>query len=318
MKLSVTIERYITWRRLHGAVLNNEVGILRKFRDRLDSEINCDEVSNTDACLFLADAGARIHSRINRYRALSGLYRYAISRGFAVCSPLPQQEAEPKAPRPRQPHIYSQDELTRLFGAIHESRQYAQKLDELTFRTLLLLLYATGLRIGEALRLTMVDVDLSEAVLTVRQTKFNKNRLVPLGSQIGEVLRCYSERRIRRALPQQADSSFLANLDGTPLQYRTVLSAFRKLLIEAQVHPKGTGFQNPNLHAFRHSFASNRLTTWYQEGADVQRLLPALSTCLGHTNLEGTKTYLSMTPGLLHEASLRFDHWINGGRDEQL
>ena len=63
----------------------------------------------------------------------------------------------------------------------------------------------------------------------------------------------------------------------------------------------------------RHAAAVNRLTSWYRRGADVQRLLPALSTWLGHAHLDGTQVYLSMTPELLQEASLRFDHYVNGG-----
>ena len=67
------------------------------------------------------------------------------------------------------------------------------------------------------------------------------------------------------------------------------------------------------MHSLRHSAAVHRLTAWYREGADVQRLLPALSTWLGHADLEGTKIYLSMTAELLQEASTRFDRYVNGG-----
>ena len=72
--------------------------------------------------------------------------------------------------------------------------------------------------------------------------------------------------------------------------------------------------QSPRLHDLRHSFAVHRLTSWYRQGADVQRLLPVLSTYLGHADLEGTKVYLSMTPELLEQASLRFAHYAAGGR----
>ena len=316
MKLSISIDRYIAWRRLHGARFENESGILEKFRNRFDSEINCNEVACADVRQFLADAGPRVHSRIGRYRVLSGFYRYAVSRGFVPRSPLPARETEPKTPKPRLPHVYSCDELARLFGKIQESRKKALKLDELTFRTLLWLLYGTGLRIGEALRLTMADVDLNDAVVTVRRTKFNKSRMVPLGDQLCEVMRSYAEQRMRRKLPEQADSRFLADLDGTPLRYRTVKGAFQKLLAEAQIQPAGDGFQNPNLHSFRHTFAVNRVTAWYRNGDNVQQLLPALSACLGHASPEGTRVYLSMTPDLLREASLRFDKWVNGGCNE--
>ncbi len=316
MKLRILMERYIGWRRLHGAVFNKEASILDKFLMSLDLEVDCTKITCQDVCLFLAESGTRVHARADRYRTLSGFYRYAVSRGHVTQSPLPLREAEPEVPKSRPPHIYSSEELTRLFGAISDSRKKAVKLDESTFRTLLLLLYGAGLRISEALRLTIADVDLNQAVVTVRRTKFNKSRIVPLGGQLCEAMKLYSEQRIRRTMPNQSDSKFLANLDGTPLRYRTVLAAFRKLLIEAGIQPVGNGFQKPNLHGFRHAFAVHRVITWYREGADVQQLLPALSTCLGHKNLEGTKVYLSMTPELLGEASSRFDNWVNGGSDE--
>ena len=75
--------------------------------------------------------------------------------------------------------------------------------------------------------------------------------------------------------------------------------------------PKGARFQ-PRLHDLRHSFATHRLTSWYQ-GADVQRLLPVLATYLGHVNLAGTQVYLSMTPELLREAALRFERYAETG-----
>ena len=109
------------------------------------------------------------------------------------------------------------------------------------------------------------------------------------------------------------DSTFLANRDGTPLVKGTVQTAFAKLLQAAGIERSDDGRRAPCLHSLRHTAAVNRLTSWYRRGADVQRLLPALSTWLGHAHLDGTQVYLSMTPELLQEASLRFDHYVNGG-----
>ena len=83
----------------------------------------------------------------------------------------------------------------------------------------------------------------------------------------------------------------------------------------AGVHGTAGGRQIPRLHDLRHSFAVHNLTAWYRQGADVQRLLPVLSIYLGHADLEGTKVYLSMTPELLQQASLRFARYAGGGRD---
>ena len=216
------------------------------------------------------------------------------------------------------PYIYSRDELRRLLdpAIIETSRRGAVQLDAVTFRTLLLLLYGAGLRFSEATRLTLADVDLAEAILTIRATKFYKSRLVPVGLQLATVLANYLLLQRRDRLAQDETSFFLANRDGTRLASSTVQAAFDALRRIAGVHGRTSGCRVPRLHDLRHSFAVHRLTAWYREGADVQRLLPVLSTYLGHSDLEGTKIYLSMTPELLQLASLRFGHYAGGGQDE--
>ena len=185
----------------------------------------------------------------------------------------------------------------------------------MTFRTLLLLLYGAGLRFSEATRLTLADVDLAEDVLTIRATKFYKSRLVPIGPQLATVLANYMPLRRRGGLAQGKASFLLANRDGTRLASSTVQEAFDALRRIAGVHRTGGGRRIPRLHDLRHSFAVHSLTAWYREGADVQRRLPLLSTYLGDSDLEGTKVFLSMTPELLQQASVRFARYVGGGRD---
>ena len=107
--------------------------------------------------------------------------------------------------------------MQRLFGAIDVSRQRHVQLDADTLRALLLLLYGAGLRLGEAQRLTLDDVDLPSALLSIRNTKFYKTRLVPVGPQLADALRAHAAKRAERPLPMGTVSTFLANHDGTPL-----------------------------------------------------------------------------------------------------
>ena len=260
--------------------------------------------------------GPLTRNRENKYYALAGFWRHAISRGHAARSPLPDNE--PRSPVRTPPYIYSPDELQRLFDPanVEISRRGAVQLDEVTFRTLLLVLYGAGLRFSEATRLTLADVDLTEAVLTIRATKFYKSRLAPVGPQLAEVLKAYMPWRLRGNLERGQDSYLLANRDGTRLASSTVQAAFDAMRRIAGIHGAAGGRQIPRLHDLRHSFAVHTVTAWYRQGADVQRLLPVLSTYLGHADLEGTKVYLSMTPELLQQASLRFARYVGGGRDE--
>ena len=314
MKIRDAIGQYIAWRQTHGTQFKSGSALLHCFLKGIDREISCNAVTEAQVRAFLCGKGPLTRYRANKYAALAGFYRYAISRGFANCSPLPDNE--PKKPPVAPPYIYTQDELRHLFGAIDVERSRAIQLDAPTFRMLLLLLYGAGLRRTEALRLTLADVDLSGTVLNVRNSKFYRSRLVPVGAQLAEAIEAYAALRARRPLPQGSASSLLANRDGTPLAKRTVNGAFVGLLRAAGIHSADGKRQSPRLHSLRHTFATNRLTAWYRQGADVQRLLPVLSTYLGHKDLTGTQVYLSMTPELLQQASLRFERYASGGNDE--
>ena len=317
MILQDAIDRYVAWRQAHGANFDTNAHMLDSFSKHVGGNIDCGSVDDADVLSFLAGNGRLTRHRANKYSALTGFYRYTISRGHAARSPLPAAEDEPRKPRSAPPYVFSHDELRRLFGAIDISRQRPVQLDTGTLRALLLMLYGAGLRVGEAQRLTLDDVDLPDAVLIIRNTKFYKTRLVPVGPQLVNALRTYVTERIERPLLEGGASTFLANLDGTPLAKRTVGNAFEKLLKAAGIHhDRKDGLRSPCLHSFRHTAAVHRLESWYRQGADVQRLLPVLSTWLGHAHLDGTQVYLSMTPELLHEASVRFDGYVNGGDHE--
>ena len=317
MILRDAIDSYVTWRRDHGAKFDSGAQLLDRFGRHVGESVDCESVTDADVLGFLAGNGRLTGYRANKHSALSGFYRYAISRGLVARSPVPAPEDEPTKPRPVPPYVYSREELRRLFGAIDVSCQRSVKLDADTLRALLLLLYGAGLRFGEAQRLTLDDTDMAEAVLTIRNTKFYKTRLVPVGPQLVDALRAHIAKRIERPLPQRGASTVLANLDGTPLVRDTVRGAFERLLDAAGIHRDGKdGRRSPCLHSLRHAAAVHRLESWYRQGADVQRLLPTLSTWLGHARLDGTQVYLTMTPELLQEASLRFDRHVNGGNHE--
>ncbi len=317
MTLLAAIDAYIDWRRAHGARFITSARVLHQFCTHVGGDIDCDAVGKAEVLRFLAGNRPLTRYRANKYGALAGFWRYAISRGHATRSPLPVPDDEPRQPESAPPYVFSRDELRRLFGAIDISRQRPVQLDADTLRALLLLLYGAGLRFGEAQRLTFDDVDLNDAVLTIRNTKFFKNRLVPVVPKLAEALQGYVARRRERPMPKGMASTVLANRDGTPLVSCTVRSAFIKALKAAGIrHDRDDGRCPPCLHSLRHAAAIHRLEAWYRQGADVQRLLPALSTWLGHAHLDGTQVYLSMTPELLHQASVRFQHYVEGDNHE--
>ena len=206
MTLREAIEQYILWRKAHGAKFTTGANLLRQLPRtcRRGCRMRRGQPRRRFWPFWRA-TGPLTRHRENKYYALAGFWRHAISRGHATRSPLPY--SEPKSPPRTPPYIYSRDELRRLLdpATVEISRRGAVQLDAVTFRTLLLLLYGAGLRFSEATRLTLADVDLTEAVLTIRATKFYKSRLVPIGPQLAAVLANYMPLRRRGALAQGED-----------------------------------------------------------------------------------------------------------------
>lgn len=239
---------------------------------------------------------------------MTGFYRYAVNHGYVTQCPLPS--TLPKSPdHPFVPYIYTQDEVRRLLNATSSYRKTNRCLEPHTFRAILLSLYGAGLRVGEALSLTLGDVDLQAAVLTIRNTKFNKTRLVPLGPDLQKALVSYAAMREEQHHSCDAATPFFVERAGTHVPYSTILHAFQTLRAHARVIRADGSSPQPRLHDLRHTFAVHRLISWYRAGADVQKLLPQLSTYMGHIDIASTQWYLTMTADLLREASARFEQY---------
>jgi integrase/recombinase XerD len=134
------------------------------------------------------------------------------------------------------------------------------------------------------------------------------NLASPIGDDLLRILAPYAaKRRKQRA---GTASLFFVSRCGTAVTRQNAEMTFCRLRVRANVVCEGADARHqPRLHDMRHAFAVHRLVSWYREGADVQRLLPKLSTYLGHVHIAGTQRYLSLTPELLRQASLRFERY---------
>jgi integrase len=242
---------------------------------------------------------------------LSGLYRFAISRGYIDKSPLPQ--GLPKLPPQQTPYIYSTEELHRLLVATDVLNSIYSRQQASMFRTLILLLYGSGMRISEALGLTLRDVDLRRRIITVRNAKFYKTRLVPIGPKLALELSAHADRRRTLPMFEGEDSSFFTSRTGAGWTYQRVITLFQRVRRAARIECPPGELRPPRLHDLRHTAAVHRVLSWYRSGQDVQRLLPKLATYLGHVEIRSTQRYLQMTPELLQEASQRFARYANCG-----
>jgi len=209
----------------------------------------------------------------------------------------------PYRPARAQPYLYSAHEIQRLTEQALQLRHH--QLRPWTYHTLLGLLSVTGMRVGEALRLKCEDVDFDNGVLTVRGTKFGKSRLVPIHASTAEVLARYRERRANHLGGREAAHFFISGtghqLDGGDVR-RTFYELSRQIGLRG---PKDS--HGPRLHDLRHRFAVETLLGWYRSGEDAQRLLPVLSTYLGHVHVSDTYWYLSAHPQLMRLAVDRME-----------
>jgi len=198
------------------------------------------------------------------------------------------------------PHIYTDEEIHAL---MEQASLLRRPLMAATYTTLIGLLAATGMRIGEAIALDHRDIDWLRARLHVRNSKFDKSRYVPVHEETIDALRSYVTSRDRLRPPDRASPSFFVSLASTRLIYNNVALVFSRLRSRAAIAPRAG--RPPRLHDLRHSFAVTTLLNWYRSDVDVERRLPALSTYLGHVNPTTTYWYLMATPELLALASKR-------------
>lgn len=303
MIASDVINTYLVARRAQGVRLCSSARVLRQFaRETGNCELS--DVTPEEVATFLRGHGPLSATWKTKRAVLAGLYRFAIARGYTTIFPLPEQT--PRLPPPLTPYVYTPVELQRLLAATGTLSDPRSRLQAETYRTLLLILYGAGLRVSEAIGLQLGDVDLQQRILTVRNTKFYKTRLVPIGPRLSSKLADYIELRSALALPEGRDSALLCSRTGHHLAYQYVITLFQRVRSTAGIRCPAGELRPPRLHDLRHTAAVHRVLAWYRAGKDVQRLLPQLATYLGHADLRCTQRYLQMTPELLQEASRRF------------
>lgn len=245
-------------------------------------------------------------------RPVTWAHRLAFVRGFAryrsATDPrteIPLWSLLPFRSQRAHPYLYTDDEIRLLLKASLGLSQ-TDALRRWTYQTLLGLLAVSGLRISEALSLRLGDVDLHDAVLTVRGTKFGRWRLVPLHSSVQRVLSRYKSRREQYLNGRPASDVFFVTKRGTPLDKNNVRRTFHSLSRQTGLRGKFDS-HGPRLHDFRHRFAIQTLLRWYRCGDDVEQRLPALSTYLGHVRLDDTYWYLTACPELMGQAVKRLE-----------
>ena len=230
-------------------------------------------------CIFLNAA------EIEAYTGFHPIKRDRSSRGFA-------------------PYIFAKDEMEHFFeaaDAVKPSR--VSPLTHLVLPVLFRMLYSCGLRLSEALNLTLADVDFKKGLVSVRGTKFDKSRLIPMSESMLAVSRDYASRVHEFS---QDSSFFFPAPDKGPFAECTIYTRYRRILFEAGIPHGGRG-KGPRLHDFRHTFAVHSLRKLVAEGQDLYVTLPILCGYLGHKSIASTQLYLRLTAEVYPELTEQFE-----------
>lgn len=301
--LRTSLQDYLTLRRSLGFKLHSEGVALASFVTFMEQT----QTGSISIDLALTWAKTSRSVRPGRWAQ-----RLSYVRGFArYCSAIDTHTQVPPAgllpfchQRPS-PYFFSDEHIASLLqGALELPAKEGLAND--TFHCLFGLLSVSGLRICEALNLTMEDVDLNEGILTIRSAKFGKSRLIPLHVTTVSILVDYEERRKEFLCGRQTPYWFV-NSQGKQLSYDCAMGAFHRLTKRAGL-PSQPGRSKPRLHDLRHRFALKTLLNWYRDGQDVEPRLPILSAFLGHVEVSDTYWYLSACPELLDAAKTRLEH----------
>jgi integrase/recombinase XerD len=297
---------YLSLRRALGFQLANAGRLLGQFVSYLEQhDINSVTSEHALAWATLPTA-ASAHWWAIRMSAVRGFAAYLHSLDPSVQIP-PAGLIGGAGPCRATPYLYSDAEIRALLQAAAALRP---RLRAATYQGLISLLAISGIRIGEAIALDDVDLDLDRELLVVRNTKFNKHRLVPLHPSATRALTGYRHLR-QHAHPRPASPALFLSGAGTRLWHSNINLIFTRLLDQVGLTRRSAACR-PRIHDLRHSFAVASLLRWYRDGADIPALMPRLSTYLGHSDPQHTFWYLSAAPELMALASERLQAHLAG------
>ena len=298
-KLHDFLEAYLRTKRALGFKLKDDEGKLRNFvafMDRRGATIVTGKLA-----IEWAGSSAGPATWAIRLSAVRTFARYLAD--LEPLTEIPPTGVFPQHHRP-QPHIYTAKEIEALLSEIRRWRSRSG-FGRWTFHCCIGLLAVTGMRLGEAIRLKRSDVDLDAGVISVEESKFGKSRIVPVHHTTASVLQDYCERRDASPARRLGDRFFVGER-GKGLYKQRVEFVFIMSMRRAGLRG-AVGTSGPRIHDLRHTYAVNTLLRWYEAGDDVDRMLPILSTYLGHTHTRDTYWYLSACPELMRHAADRLE-----------
>ena len=301
--LALLMEAFLQEKHACGYAYREPTRILRRLDEFLVHEgVVTHELPRHVAQTWIAKRPhERAQTQQQRINLVRHFARFLRRRGYSAY--VPDSTATARAPSHFVPRMLSDDELRRFFQAVDALEPTAHSpLRHLVMPEVFRLLYGCGFRVSEVLKLRVRDVDLDQGVITVRQGKFRKDRLVPPAVSLVNRLGTYAAHFEDRPL----DAIFFPGPSGSPFALHTVYRLFRTLLQRCGIPHAGRG-KGPRIHDYRHLFAVHALRRWYRDGADLNAKLPLLATYLGHQHVSGTQHYLHLVADIFPEITARVD-----------
>ena len=300
------LDDYLTMRRGLGFKLKRAGVELAQFVSFM-VERRAAFVTNSLALEWVQQSLPARREPVNRLTIVRGFAKYLSA--FDARSEVPPPDLVRRWSHRARPYLYTDTEIQNLLEA--SLTRSKERFNNRTYYCLFGLLAVSGMRVGEAIRLTVNDVHLDTGLLTINKTKFGKSRVIPLHPTTRLALREYKNQREGLLNGRRVDPFFVSK-HGTPLFHAEINRVFNMLSLRTGLRQKGAS-RGPRLHDFRLRFAIWTLLNWYRAGENVERLLPVLSTYLGHTRVTDTYWYLSACPELNELAVQRLEaRW--GGR----
>lgn len=303
--LGPAITSYLALKKALGRRYANETDVLAHLDGFLATQTP--DASTLSPASFAAWSLSLAHLmptvRRNRMRIVRNLCLY-LRRGDSGCF-VPDPSGFPAPHAPRRPHVFTEEQIVRLLRVTASLRPWLNSpLYPEVLRLAVVLLYTTGLRRGELVRLVLSDYDPDERTILVRSSKFHKSRLVALSNDAAREMDLYL--RARRRLPHDASAPLLVSCPGGPRAYSgaSLGRGLRRLFRLADV--RSAAGTLPRVHDLRHTYALHALLRWYRAGVDVQAKLPALATAMGHVSIVSTQYYLALFQPFAEAASERF------------
>lgn len=291
MRLSEAIEQYVMQKRAVGLKYQTEESTLTTLL-RLLGDVPLSEVTTEDILRFLDGQPSVTFSWRRKYRLLMYFFEFWTLRELMPVLLMPTPR--PAARQTFVPHIYSREHIRSLLQATPNSQKQQRCLiSPQTFRALILLLYGTGVTVGEALALRCGDMDLKRGILTIHNSRSDRSRQIPICKDLLDAIRTYVAWR--STLQIHCDLMFIKN-DGYALVTTSLIINFQKLRKIACITRSNGSKNQPTMQDLRPTFAVHRITSWIRNGADLNRMLPALAVYMGHSGLGSTQKYLLMTP----------------------